>query len=181
MPSTSRYTFPYPALADTPNGPVQVQALADRMEVVLGPIEDAGIAATAANLVAGGEYRSTSSQGIGVTGATKLTLGTTVTAASGITWNGSNTFTIVTAGRYSMSGNISYGYSVSNNVLLNIGATTYANPGWSGLSPAEAQTDNSVSVVRFLPAGATVSLWVYLNSTSASPITRAELQVWRVS
>lgn len=48
MPSTPTYGLPYPALSDQPHGPLQVQALAEEVEVELARI-DAGFlnAATA--------------------------------------------------------------------------------------------------------------------------------------
>src|SRR3954470_7665121 len=50
------------------------------------------------NSRAGGEYRGTGQNM--ATGANKLSFTTAIRAASGISWNGSTTFTVTTAGVY---------------------------------------------------------------------------------
>ena len=46
MPSTPTYAFPYPALSDSPNGPVEIQALALALETKI-ILMDAAVAAMA--------------------------------------------------------------------------------------------------------------------------------------
>lgn len=38
MPVTTKYALPYPSLDDPPNGPVQLQNLAERIETVISPV-----------------------------------------------------------------------------------------------------------------------------------------------
>jgi hypothetical protein len=40
MPDTTRYSLPYPDVTDPPNGPDQLQNLAEAVETTLGPIQD---------------------------------------------------------------------------------------------------------------------------------------------
>lgn len=54
---TSRYSLPYPALADAPNGPSQIQSLATATDTALGTVQDGAAAAAlpAVNPVVNGD------------------------------------------------------------------------------------------------------------------------------
>lgn len=73
MPSTPTYGLPYPALSDSPNGPVQIKALADEVEVELTRI-DARIA-TDSSLLSGFAP-------VAQTGSGALAVGASLTVAS---------------------------------------------------------------------------------------------------
>lgn len=51
MPTTVLYNFPYPALSDAPNGPVQIQALAQAVENKISTIDNSIAIATLAPAV----------------------------------------------------------------------------------------------------------------------------------
>lgn len=134
--------------------------------------------------VIGGEYQASALQAL-VTGATKLTFGTTNIAASGITWNGTNQFTVVTAGVYNIYASC-YLASAANNFSvftataaggLTSGAYTHGGFNAAGLS-------NGTSGARYLAAGATICAYIYLNSAgtnTAFSTYPAQFSVWRVA
>lgn len=130
----------------------------------------------------GGEYKASALQAL-TTGLNKLNFGTTVRAASGITWNGTNQFTVVTAGLYSITGSVYLPGSSSENCFagtssagLNTGVHTHGVFATGGLSAATAG-------IRYLAAGTTVSLYCYLNSANVNTsfsTEPAEFNIWKV-
>jgi hypothetical protein len=134
--------------------------------------------------VIGGEYQANALQAL-ITGATKLTLPTANIAASGITYNGTNQFTVVTAGVYSMYASC-YVASAANNFEVFIGnASATLTSGVYGHGAFNAGgISNGCSCVRYLGVGATICAYVYLNSTginTAYSTYPAQISVWRVS
>lgn len=129
----------------------------------------------------GGEYKASALQAL-VTGLNKLTFGATVKAAAGITWNGTNQFTVVTSGWYGMSASLYMPGSSSMNCLigtaaatLNSGVHVHGNFSSTGLSAACAGS-------RYLTAGTTICAYSYLNSAGANTsfsTEPAEFQVWK--
>lgn len=129
----------------------------------------------------GGEYKAAALQAL-TTGLNKLTFGTTVKAAAGITWNGTNQFTVVTPGWYGMSASLYMPGSSSMNCLigtasasLNSGVHVHGNFSSTGLSAACGGS-------RFLTAGTTICAYSYLNSAGANTsfsTEPAEFQVWK--
>lgn len=117
----------------------------------------------------GGEYRATAAQTFPAWAGNKLTFGTTVQAASGITWNGTNMFTVVTAGLYTMTAFCGVTANASNHFLFGIGKTALTGSGATGelytgwLTASGNQEEVTVSATRLLAAGDTICVWVYIN------------------
>jgi hypothetical protein len=142
----------------------------------------------------GGEYRASSDQSFPAWGANKLNFGTAIKTPFGITYNGSNMFTVVHDGIYAMSALVSFPYNANNNALLGIGKSSITGAGatgelYTGWCPgANGCTDLAVSGTRFLTAGAQICVWLYINGgSSGSPLPaslddspRAEFSVWKV-
>jgi hypothetical protein len=134
----------------------------------------------------GGEYRASAQQSL-ATGAVKLTFGTTVRAAAGITWNGTDTFTVVTAGTYSFGAFAKIPLVTSNSAAISIvSGTTYPSTGTGQLTGEDFSyntTDISCGATRYLAAGTNVTCWLYNNAsaTNTAFATRpAEFFIWRV-
>lgn len=178
MPATANFAIPYPTLTDPPNGPAQMQSLAeaaDAMGVTLS---------TEANIRAGGVYRGTS---ISIpTGATKLSFGTAVTAASGITWNGADQFTVTASGVYSftVTGTMSFVGTSDWAVGIHDGTAWPAATGYTAFGPmlfATGQTNSFSSGTYVFQLGQTISAYAYNNEGTARTLLGAEFRVWRVS
>lgn len=143
--------------------------------------------------VIGGEYRASGAQTFPTWAQNKLNFGTTIQAASGITWNGSNQFTVVTASWYGMTAFVKWVGSGSNSVLLGIGKATITGAGstgdmWTGwASGGGGESDSQVSGSRWLPVGATICVWAYISGgapgaplpSGTNAAMLAEFAVWR--
>lgn len=115
----------------------------------------------------GVEVRATAQQTGAAGGATKLNFGGVDQAAAGITWNGSNSATILTPGDYALYASVNLGSSATGNWGVGIHNSTAA-PG--GTTPwlaaplfATGQTDSFASTTLHLDAGQTLSAWFYNN------------------
>lgn len=141
----------------------------------------------------GGEYRQTSLQTFPAWALNKLNFQTAIVAASGITWNGSDQFTVTSSGVYNLSLFASAAFDLANNFLLGIGNAALAGAGvsndlWTGWNgtPGGA-TDASVAGSRWLNVGATICAYVYINGgSSGAPkpsgldaTPNAEFSVWK--
>ncbi|MEV8610302.1 hypothetical protein AB0383_20645 [Amycolatopsis sp. NPDC051373] len=136
---------------------------------------------------AGGEYQASGSQTASASGPTKITFGSTVQAASGITWNGSNQFTTVTAGIYSMYAAANTGFSSTGNWGVGIhngtgipGSTT---PWFSAPTFSQGQTDGFTATTMYLPAGQTISAYFYNNENATRVLNATKpcvFRVWRI-
>lgn len=190
-----------PVLNDTERGTLGTQPIgftiwniaSQRHEVADGAGGWVALPGAADVPVIGGEYRASGAQTFPGWAQNKLNFGTTLTAASGITWNGSNQFTVLTAGHYSMTALVKWVGSGSNSVLLGIGKATISGAGttgdlWTGwASGGGGESDNQVSGSRWLPVGATICVWAYISGgSSGAPLpsgTNAtmlpEFAVWR--
>lgn len=139
----------------------------------------------------GGEYQANAQQTMGAAPgapATKMNFGAAVQAASGITWNGSNQFTVVTAGVYTGYAAANTGFSPTGNWGVGIhsgagipGATT---PWISAPLFASGQTDSFASFTKYLDVGQTLSAYFYNNETATRLINTASskpavFRVWR--
>jgi hypothetical protein len=136
--------------------------------------------------VIGGEYRASAQQSLAV-GANKMQFGTTIQAATGITWNGVDAFTVVTAGRYAFGAFAKIPVVANNSASISIvSGTTYPSTGTGQLTGEDfsySTTDISCSATRFLAAGTSITCWIYNNSgaTNTAFSTRpAEFFCWRV-
>lgn len=134
----------------------------------------------------GGEYRASSAQTC-PTGANTLTFGSTIQAANGITWNGSNQFTVITAGVYAVSAFAKVPFVSGNSWSMSIAGASYPTTGPGELTGDDfsaGTTDISNSATRFLAAGAKVSAYLYNNGASAAlafAARAAEFSVWKVA
>lgn len=143
--------------------------------------------------VVGGEYQASAAQTFPAWAGNKLNFGTPIQAASGITWNGTNEFTVVTAGKYSMSAFAGVAANGSNHFLFGIGKTALTGGGITGelytgwLAASGNQEDVSISTTRWLAVGDKICVWIYVNGgSSGAPLpsgttfTRAAtLAVWK--
>lgn len=131
----------------------------------------------------GGEYRGTGQ--VMATGANKLTVATVVNAAAGITWNGTNMFTTLSAGVYAMyaGANMSFVSTASWALAINDGTSYAATPYQNYASPlfAAGQTNAFTSGLKYLAAGATISCYGYNNEGTSRTLIGAEFRVWRVA
>lgn len=159
--ATPRYSLSYPVLGDPPHGPNQILDLAQDVEAALGVVDD-----FARRTPVGGEYKAAALQALGATGATRLTFGTAVKAANGITYNGTNTFTTLEAGVYSGMGSCKVPFAAANSFGMSLGPSA-AYIGGDGMYVPENfsynTTDVAVSGTFWLDVGATVSVWIYNN------------------
>ena len=137
--------------------------------------------------VIGGEYRASAQQSLAI-GANKLQFGTTIQAAAGITWNGVDAFTVVTAGRYSFGAFVKIPVVTNNSAAISIvSGTTYPSTGVGQLTGEDfsySTTDIACGATRFLAAGTVITCWVYNNTgaTNTNFAARpAEFFCWRVS
>lgn len=136
----------------------------------------------------GGEYRASGTQNMAV-GGNKVNFGTTITAAAGIAWNGSNQFTTQSSGLYCISAQIYMpgGAGLQNACYLGTSAATlFGPPGalfMDGLMTPSGFTC-SASVTVSLGSGTTISAYVYNNNggvqVSAFGTMPAEFRVWKV-
>ncbi|MFI5561499.1 hypothetical protein ACIA2T_19650 [Amycolatopsis japonica] len=184
MPSTPTYAFPYPALTDPPNGAAQIQALATQVESKLS-ITDANVSTVLADTAkVGGEWRASAQQNL-ATGANKLTFATNVVSPTGITFNGTDTWTIVTSGVYTLfaqlrttatgqDGALAFsGTSYSDGTLLFPGSVV--NSIWG---------DIGHSATGYLTAGTSICAYYYNNeaATTTAFATRPPMfKIWRVA
>lgn len=183
MGTTPQYGFPYPALADAPNGPVQIQALAEQVESVLSPIHADVVALELNTKKAGGEWRATAQQTL-ATGATKLTMGTQVIAPTSITFNGTDTWTITESGVYAMHLQIRTTATGQDGALA-ISGTSYSDA--TLLFPGNALNsiwgDIGHSPVGFISASTQICCYYFNNeaSTTTAFATRPPMfKIWRV-
>lgn len=178
--NTPRYSLTYPLTSDAPHGPNQIQDLAQDVESALGTLDDY-VHATAI----GGEYRASALQSLTGLTSTKLTFGTTVKAANGITWNGTNTFTVLTAGVYSLLVTLKVPFLASNSWGVSLGPTSYQS-GTGMYVPEDfgfSATDFASSGCRWLDVGANICAYVYNNQATANSdfaARPAEFSVWKV-
>lgn len=177
MPATTNFGIPYPVLTDPPNGPSQMQSLADAADAM-------GVTLRGEfNARAGGAYRGTT---LSIpTGATKLAFATTITAASGITWNGSNQFTVTSAGVYSFAVVATMNFVSTSNWAVGIHDGTAwpasAYTAFGGMLFAGGQTNSFSSGTYLFNAGQTISAYAYNNEGTTRSLVGAEFRVWRVS
>lgn len=102
MPSTPRYAFPYPAASDSPNGPVQIAALATQVETKLGIVDDQ---VTANAIAKSAAFYATAAVSIPNATDTKIAFPTTDRSSSFITPSlaGNQNFTVNQSGIYDIA------------------------------------------------------------------------------
>lgn len=119
----------------------------------------------------GGEYRATAAQTFPGWAANKLTFGTAMFPATGITWNGTNQFTVTRSDVYSMKCYARVPFASGNDALIGIGRATLSGSGitgelYSGWYPV-SKTDGAAATTRFMFAGDQICAWMYVNGGSA--------------
>jgi hypothetical protein len=186
MATTPTYGFHYPASTDPPTGWTQIQQGMTDVEAKFVS-NDAAITALQNPAVIGGEYQGTSLAitASGTNPVTKLSFGTTIQAAAGITWNGSNQFTVVTAGVYGFHALASMAFvgSSQNWALAVHDGTSYpanAYQAYAGPMFSSGQTNSFTYGEKYLAAGATISCYAYNNENAARTLVGAQFRVWRV-
>ncbi|TKG58108.1 hypothetical protein [Prauserella endophytica] len=106
MPNTDLYGLPYPALTDPPNGPEQMQALADAIEAALSTVDGAlrdELAEVAGG--AGGSHVWSGSRTVGDTAGNYLNITnlSAVRSAGIATLTGGTTITLNRAGKWALT------------------------------------------------------------------------------
>jgi hypothetical protein len=143
-----------------------------------------GARVTALEGVYGGSYRASASQTI-AGGLNKLTFGSTIQAAAGITWNGTDTFTVTQAGLYALSAsNYMPGTGgFSSNVFIGSSAASLGSNYISGnFTSAGLSAEASIGAYP-LAAGATICAYAYSNGASTGSLWSfdpAEFHVYKV-
>ena len=179
--TTPVYGFPYQSLADSPNGATLGQAGFTAVENKIVTM-DATLAALVTPTPVGGEQRANAVQVL-ATGANKLTLPTATVAAAGITWNGTNMFTVTASGVYAMSAELYMTVGTSGAVFLGNTSATLTT-GVYQLGHFTTGPSSGVSCTRYLAAGSTICAYGYMNSGPNSTLFAtypATLSVWRVA
>jgi hypothetical protein len=179
--TTPVYGFPYQSLADSPNGATLGQAGFTAVENKIVTM-DATLAALVTPTPVGGEQRANALQSL-ATGNNKLTLPTATVAAAGITWNGTNQYTVTASGVYAMSAEL-YITTASTAAVFIGNATATLTTGVYSLGVFSAGPSYGVSCVRYLAAGATICAYGYNNAVAANTLFAsypATLSVWRVA
>ena len=179
--TTPVYGFRYQTLSDSPNGATLGQNGFTDVENKIVTM-DAAISTLQAPAPVGGEQRANALQAL-ATGNNKLTLPTATVAAAGITWNGTNQFTVTASGVYSMSAELYLTVGTSAAVFLgNATATLTTNVyqlGHFGAGPSYG-----VSTTRYLAAGSTICAYAYNNAGAINTLFATypcSLSVWRVA
>lgn len=150
-----------------------------------------GWSALPASANVGGEYRQGGAQVFPAWAANKLNFSTALVGATGITWNGSNMFTVVESDVYNMRLFARIPFASGNDSLIGIGKSTFTGAGstgdiYSGWY-AMSKTDGAAATTRFLNAGEEICAWIYVNGGSAgAPLPSgtvgdflAEFAVWK--
>ncbi|HEY3513561.1 MAG TPA: hypothetical protein VG497_01925 [Kribbella sp.] len=177
--NTPRYSIPYAVLGDQPHGPNQQKAIADAVEAALGTVDD-----YAHRAAIGGEYREAAANSLTGGGAIRLTFATAVKAANGITWNGTNTWTITEAGVYACYAQCRKSIAAASD-SMSITGTTYSDG--TLLIPGTSTTgygDVHVSGARYFDVGTNLCAWYWSGSAtalSAFATRPAVFSVWRVA
>lgn len=179
MPGTPTYGFRYPAGGDSPNVPLDISKLAVDVENKIITM-DAIVAAAPI----GGAYRAAALQSM-ATGLTKMNFGTAIDVANGITWNGSNEFTVLTTGVYEMSAScyMPGAGGFSSNVVIGDAAASLGTNYVSGVFTSGGLSSEA-SICRRLVAGSKISAYVYNNSATTNSLFSfdpAEFHVWKVA
>ncbi|MEV8615696.1 hypothetical protein AB0383_48725 [Amycolatopsis sp. NPDC051373] len=131
--------------------------------------------------------RANATQTIAAGGLTFLNVTSAYKPATGITWNGSNQATVVTAGIYSMYCGVSNGFLAGANYSCCIVGATAPGAGIAYVAAptfSTTTTDSSVSTTRWLAAGTVIRPAIYNNASAftLNPTTQkpAEFEMWRV-
>lgn len=128
----------------------------------------------------GGEWRASATQTLGV-GSTKLTFPTATQAPNGLTFNGSDTWTVQTSGVYSLWSQLRSSANVNGGVVF--GATTYADA--THVLPFTGFTggpDYGIGGSSFLTAGQQFCVYFYNNNTSTVTnfaLRPAQVKIWK--
>lgn len=127
----------------------------------------------------GGEWRASSGQTL-ATGSTKLTFPTNVRTANGITFNGTDTFTVVSSRPYHLWAQLRTVALVNGGVVF--GAPTYADG--THLLPFNGFTggpDYGIGGTVWLDAGTQFCVYFYNNGSSTSvnhALRPAQVKIW---
>jgi hypothetical protein len=178
MGNTSRYGWPWPEVLDPPNLSLYIKNAMQAAETTVGALDDKVNAAAI-----GGEMVANAAQSLTTGGAVRLSFGAVIQPANGITWNGTNTWTIVTAGVYSVYAQARKSIAAAGDAL-HIGGTTYTDA--TLVIPGLATTgygDVFVSGTRYFAAGTNLCAWYYSASATANTFTTRYPMfcVWKVA
>lgn len=178
MGATSRYGWPYPELFDPPNTAAHIKAALEGAEATVGALDDKVNAAPV-----GGEMIANATQSLTNGGAVRLSFAAVAQPANGITWNGSNTWTVVTPGVYAVYAQARKSVAAAQDAM-HITGTTYSDatliiPGLS----TTGYGDVFVSGARYFAAGTNLCAWYYSGSPTADTVStrRPIFSVWKVA
>jgi hypothetical protein len=183
MGNTARYGWAYPEVTDPPNTALHLKNAEQAIEATVGGIDDA-LAAHIAAAPIGGEVKATGTGQTLAAGSNKLIFASTLVAPNGITWNGSDTWTIVTAGVYSVYAQCrKNAAAVQDSMAVTTAPYNDATLLVPGLSSSGGYGDVFVSGTVYLAAGTQLSAYFYNGGSSAAAVTTRYpmFKVWKVA
>jgi hypothetical protein len=177
MGNTSRYGWAYPEVTDPPNTALHLKNLANAVETTVGALTDS---VAAAAVPVGGEWAANAAQSLVSGTATKLTFPTNTQASNGITFNGTDTWTIGTSRPYNIYAQCRKSIAASGDSMA---VTTAPYSDATLLLPGMATTgygDVFVSGTIWLAAGTQISCYYYSGSATANSVTTrfAKFKIW---
>lgn len=189
MPSTPIYGLPYPDLSEPPNGPTQIEALAEAVEAELARI-DADIADVIADVKPYARLRQTVAQSIANATYTAVTFTTEDYDSAGGHSTSSNTsrYTAQVAGAYVFGGGGAFAVNAAGTRSSRWALNGTAIPG--STSPGFDPSITSVVVARPLVVQLGVGDYVELQlrqssggslNTSVTSDDQSTMSVWYVS
>lgn len=178
MGNTSRYGWGYPEVTDPPNLSLYVKNLAQAVETTVGGLDDAAAAAAI-----GGEWKDARTTPALAVGANKLQFSTNVVAPNGLTFNGTDTWTVVTTGLYSAFCQLRITANQNGGIVM--GATAYSDAthylpflGFTG------GPDYGLSGTVKLTAGQQFCFYFYDNGSATTinnALRNAMAKIWKVA
>lgn len=186
--TTANWAIPYGLLTDPPNGAAQTQAAAERIDTLFSGADGRLTILETRTDLNGGEVRASAAQSLPSGAGTKLTFGTVVRTPTGITWNGTDTWTLLEDGVYSVYAQARKNANTgANGDAMSVSGTSYSDGTlvFPGMASAVGFGDMFVSGTRWLAAGTQLCAYYYNGAAAANATLFATrppfFSVWRVA
>lgn len=184
MGNTSRYGWAYPEVTDPPNTALHLKTAEQAIEATVGGIDDALAAFMVPSAPIGGEVVATGTAQNLAAGSNKLVFASVAVALNGVTWTGNDTFTVGSAGVYSVYAQCRKNAAAVQDAMA-ITTAPYADATLviPGVSSSGGYGDVFVSGTVYLPAGTQLSAYYYNGGSSAQTYTTRypKFKVWKVA